>query len=1477
MNANGHTNGVIVPAVLPGERGTGMEKPRELATLIENEAKQVVRLQEATLDIYGQLGFLTNRPTSFATDDVFGVPSQQGLVYHDSTKRGDLLPVYINEWQLKVIRQRSRQLCYFNEFALCGLENRVNYVVGEGLTYVATPLDPKDRESVEAAKLAQGIIDLWQEVNDLSEFEADTMRRLDMDGEAIIRIFPDEEGICHLRHVEPDHLRSPTGGDADPRYSYGVIADPADIEKIDGYAIVENPHVSWESKYVDASEVLHIKLNVPRNTKRGCPTYFPVHANLTRCEELLQSMTHMAKVRAKLALIRKLTGVSSTAAQALVDRLAAVKVNYVTGEKDVNVEMIAPGTVPTIPANMEVEAPHPNIGASDFVEVLQAELRAVASRMLMPEWMFTALADAKYSNAFVVESPALKMFKRLQKLITGAFGTRRYKARASLAWRQLRLAARMGMLPRKALALIKVECKGPPLETRDKAAETTRAVSLKENRLASRKTLTQELGYDPDEELQQIASETVGERRPVGDMKEVVAIQKEFYSGTLPKEAAINNVRLVLGYNQEQAEALFPGEPTPQPAMGGLASGDNGLGDGGVGGGGGIGGDGGSDGATGGPDDPQGIQTTPGTPASPGTPSGNPLAAALGITEQYTAAQSELLELHLSEAGFTGRIVDSRNRVYYYVDGKRVKGAHADAVHGGNIHADKQAAKDAKAKARDLHKLAVESPHLLTDEHMAELPKLLSTVPVGELRQMAKHFNEAIKGKLKDEHIADFVKKFPVPKPVQALMQQTDAGKAYLARLADLEGATLAPSEKVPEAKGDPGEDLPPSMERERRAAFRDDSDSIGRERVAANKVAKTEADAPKTVDKTPPTSDKDITSSQSKQDGISDTGETGVNATAVTMLEPTAEQVAAEVEKEPRVQAARRQVAKAQQEEEQAEKEAVEMEAKHKAAPAYLRSNYPAKNRRALAEYAKKQVAEKQKELDEAIKWKTGFVRSRLRNEMRDAANDPSASNSLVVPPVESIPATRPDTSDRKGVGKYARAAEADRRMRETTPREPEQPVTATSELSSHRMAASAGLAGLHRLTQSERDSLRNAIRSSTDAETISKISAQAQQLHDSRKGVKPSEWQQAPATVQQPTAAQGEGHEQLVDTLSGPGGIIDTRELRAAYPHLSDEQLAAGIMKLHDAGKVRPYADQTEEQLSTRGGVKIGERWFGTVGRRPGATVTADDLRDAFSEKPVSPQLPAVQQPTPYGPQPMVTRGGGVIRDGTGAAPTPATPKPGGEAMNPEVLLTAVGDHYSVRRDDWANGRVILTFSQPGSRKHRGAVTFDPDGSVTADAAAVEYLPEYLPELVSHLRAGGQPPPPPPGGGTHGTAGQVAARVKELIEGTPDFTAKVVRHRNGDLRVYLSMSGKEKGSVEIRADGRVEVPAGLHKHLLRNRHLEEAIEALRAEPEDRTAWATVATRAATHLDSREPPDDPLERMEWEQARRNPDPLERG
>lgn len=532
--------------------------PPVLNRLLESE----VKVREAVMSAYAGLGQVFDaRQLNFELSDDQGSLGLAGnpLAYVQNQGYGEGLPVYRTEQDLRLIRDRMRILGATNEFTLCALENRVNYVIGDGFKYSATPKDPCSDACRQSAARVQAVLDSWCEINDAPSLEAEALTRLDTEGEVFFRTFRDPSGTHHVRIVEPEYVTYPEGGPADPANSFGVRTEANDVETVKGYWVVERPQDGLlDPSKVSADKILHMKLNHRRGWKRGVSTFYPVERNLKRCEELLNSMSAVAKARAKIALIRKVTGLTTPAATAMLDKLTSIRVTDPSTSENINIERMRDGTVLTSSANTEYQFPPVQLGASDIVEVLQAELRAVASRLQMPEWMFTALADAKYSNAFVVEAPTLKSFRRLQRLLRNGFGLNRYGHRRSLIWRQLLDAVTAELITRDDLDNVTLGCEGPTLEARDRMQEVERHEKLVAGGFESKETAQRSLELDPDVEKPLIARDTVGKARPVTDATAVLTIQQAYIAGQLPRPAAAANLQILLGFTRDQAEALLP-------------------------------------------------------------------------------------------------------------------------------------------------------------------------------------------------------------------------------------------------------------------------------------------------------------------------------------------------------------------------------------------------------------------------------------------------------------------------------------------------------------------------------------------------------------------------------------------------------------------------------------------------------------------------------------------------------------------------------------------------------------------------------------------------------------------------------------------------------------------------------------------------------------------------------------------------------
>jgi tetratricopeptide (TPR) repeat protein len=573
-----------------------------------------------------------------------------------------------------------------------------------------------------------------------------------------------------VRAVEPEHVRAPTGEEWDPELSFGIETVPHDVETPKRYWVVSEPLDSLDPEPVPAKYVLHLKRNVKRSSKRGLPTLYPVERNLRRAEEMLASLASMAKTRAKIALIRKIAGVTNDSAAGLLKTLTAARVNDpVTGES-LNVERLRNGTILTTGQNTDYEFPAANLDAASYIEAIQADLRAVASRLHMPEWMLTGLADAKYSNAFVIEAPTLKAFKREQARLCSLFGSGRFGPNKSLAWRAIGHAVECGLLPADVYECVSVKCTGPSLETRDKQSEAVTNERYNAAGVKSVRTIREEIGLDPDAEAAHLAAEESRKRRArlADNPTAILTVQKEYQSGNVSRAAA-GALLALMGFSAEDAERLLPiaggvdrtakGLSPPQPAGLPPPPGPGGQADG--------------------PDAPDAPQPPPENPLDSLLPPDTATRPPADLPREqlsgsiYCHRLTEALRRRLREAGFTGTVTASNGVVYYYQDGRRVKNPYAKGGDGKGtspLHHKPEEARRLAAKAKETLKYAYDNPEKLTADHLHELPKLLASLPKNNLIAFAASLGlkTGPSSRTKDKYVAILAELFPVPAHLRA-------------------------------------------------------------------------------------------------------------------------------------------------------------------------------------------------------------------------------------------------------------------------------------------------------------------------------------------------------------------------------------------------------------------------------------------------------------------------------------------------------------------------------------------------------------------------------------------------------------------------------------------------------------------------------------------------------------------------------------
>jgi hypothetical protein len=402
-----------------------------------------------------------------------------------------------NEQQLRELRDQCRRLALANEFAINGLENRVSYLVGPGHSYRATICKGMDPGAAgpEAALAVQKVLDRFIDENRWHERQQEIVRRMDRDGEAFLRFFVDRDGLTRVRFIEPDQVAEPVQRDPlnpEPRTlnplgnsSFGILTEPDDVETVIGYYV--------DGELVDAGEIQHRRANVDLNVKRGLPLYAPVRKNLRRAEKLLRNMSVVAEIQSAIALIRKHRGVSRSGVEQFVADSSVAGVSHPGHNRTRHYTQYGPGTILDAPAGLEYDFPATNIDAASFVTVLQAELRAIASRLVMPEFMFTSDAsNANYASTMVAEGPAIRMFARLQASLVA-------QDRAVM-WRVVDNAIHAGALPPSAREMCELQISPPSLEVRDRLRDAQVDRIAFANGILSPQTWSQHLGLDYDQE-----------------------------------------------------------------------------------------------------------------------------------------------------------------------------------------------------------------------------------------------------------------------------------------------------------------------------------------------------------------------------------------------------------------------------------------------------------------------------------------------------------------------------------------------------------------------------------------------------------------------------------------------------------------------------------------------------------------------------------------------------------------------------------------------------------------------------------------------------------------------------------------------------------------------------------------------------------------------------------------------------------------
>jgi hypothetical protein len=424
---------------------------------------------------------------------------------------GGNFPFWYSEQQLSLIRAQARLIATMSPNAQGLVNGLCSYVIGSGYQYdvVAKP----NRNVPENIMVRiQDTIDKFIEENAWSEMEQELFTRSREDGEFFLRLFAQEDGSTMVRVVEPEQVFMPPGGSLYD-FSYGIKTDPDDVCNIIGYSVAyvasagedgsSNPMAAEE---VPADEMIHMKVNVKRNIKRGLSdfSYDTLDAFAT-ATKLRTNLGEGAAVQAAIAGVRQHDASSVGQVDTFINAASDYTQYSPVTQKGTDFQQIKSGTFMDIPKGMNYVPPPAAANSSGHLEIMQALLRSAGNRHNAPEWLVSADAsNNNYASSMTAESPFLRHCKRLQKLYERTF-LRVIRA-------VIQNAIDGGKLPQATMKYVDIVATAPQLEVQDASGTASANQTYVTLGIKSRQTVAQELGLDWDTELtnQQEYAEQLG-------------------------------------------------------------------------------------------------------------------------------------------------------------------------------------------------------------------------------------------------------------------------------------------------------------------------------------------------------------------------------------------------------------------------------------------------------------------------------------------------------------------------------------------------------------------------------------------------------------------------------------------------------------------------------------------------------------------------------------------------------------------------------------------------------------------------------------------------------------------------------------------------------------------------------------------------------------------------------------------------------
>lgn len=399
-----------------------------------------------------------------------------------------------SEQTRKDVRSAARRLAQNHPHARNILRILEIYVVGPGLKLSHHPQIATSESANETVKSADRIWRNFLRANRRHFSFREFARRTWRDGECFLRLFTLPGHTPTVRFVDPERI----GPTRETPESQGILTEEDDVETPLSYLQLD-PETGELAEEIAADDMLHSRIGVDSNQKRGLSLFTPMIEMLGCFDRWLETEMTARKLQASIVLWRKVTGSPAQARGVSQDAGSASGASQ-SGVGTPQKERYGPGSILTTSGGTDLQFLQPKTNFGDAVPLGRMMLLSIAAGAGLPEFMLTSDAsNANFASTMVAEGPAVKMFQSEQNFFAAEF--------ENLWTWVMSTAIDRGELPIDFFEQVRVEWSFPELVTRDRPREREADVRLVEQKVLSRAEVARREKIDPETMRREIADE----------------------------------------------------------------------------------------------------------------------------------------------------------------------------------------------------------------------------------------------------------------------------------------------------------------------------------------------------------------------------------------------------------------------------------------------------------------------------------------------------------------------------------------------------------------------------------------------------------------------------------------------------------------------------------------------------------------------------------------------------------------------------------------------------------------------------------------------------------------------------------------------------------------------------------------------------------------------------------------------------------